>query len=231
MKGKLGDYIINTNPIGRGRYASVFRGFDKFHKKPVAIKVTPNLKRAYREVKVLKHIGYSKYFPTLYDFFIQESKGYIIMEYIDGECLGGEFYSYGKRYEQKIALEIIINLLKGLHRIHDRGYFHRDTKPKNIMIIGDNPEKIKIIDFNVAGVIKGTNSIQKDLRYSAALFLYLTNGPMHEKNNKAEFIIELDNLNFKNNDLKTAILNAYNKNPNHRYNSAMEFVDALIPFW
>jgi serine/threonine protein kinase len=72
---------------------------------------------------------------------------YIVIEYIKGqnflEIIEGNKGFFWK--EPLIAIEIIINILKGLFVLHSHNFIHRDLKLENIMVsLGDS---VKIIDF------------------------------------------------------------------------------------
>ncbi|SES72782.1 serine/threonine protein kinase [Natronincola peptidivorans] len=218
---KLDKYRVTTKPIGKGCHGTVYRGYDTVKKKTVAIKVTSRLNSAYREVKVMKKYGQSKYLPVLYDFYIKNNKAYIVMEYIRGKKLGGHFNGHGKIYEDKDSIEILIQILKGLHQLHKSEYYHWDTKPENIMMINNKKIRIKIIDFNMAGTIKDKESIQKDIWHAAMMYIYLMHGTVPE---------EIEKVKFKDPKLKSVILKTFNKNNEDRFHSAKEFIDALAPF-
>jgi serine/threonine protein kinase len=210
----MNKYEIDTNPIGKGYYGTVYRGYDLAYERAVAVKITSNIKRACREVEVMKRCGESKYLPVLYDFIVDKNKACIVMELIKGKELE-DINSRGK-LTNEYSIKILISILKGLHSLHQRGYSHRDTKPKNILMINNNPQKIKIIDFNVSGRIKSKEAIHQDLRSAAEVFLYLINGTAPGKKEKSSF---------KSKKLKAVILKALNKQDT--YNSASEFIDAL----
>ncbi len=209
-------YEIDKKPIGYGFFAKVYRGYDLQKERGVAIKITRDLKRAYREVKAMKRFGRSEYLPVLYDFMRKNNKAYIVMEYIDGKNLWEEFIARGKLCDEKFSIQILMNVLKALHTLHERGYAHTDVKAKNIIIVDKDPQKIKIIDFNSTRYISKRIKIQRDLRSAAKLFVYLTNGAVYEKE-------KIYNPKFQNKKLKPVILKALNK----QYNSAQEFLDAL----
>jgi serine/threonine-protein kinase len=55
------------------------------------------------------------------------------------------------RLAQERALRITIETLKALEYIHTNGVVHRDLKPENIMVDEEDNDRIKLIDFGIAG--------------------------------------------------------------------------------
>ncbi len=71
----------------------------------------------------------------------------IAMEYIDGITLEEKIAAEGKLPLAE-ALQIISDVLDILDFAHQKGIYHRDIKPGNIMI--DKKGQVKIIDFGIA---------------------------------------------------------------------------------
>jgi serine/threonine protein kinase len=57
---------------------------------------------------------------------------YLVQEYIDGETLEEELETQGKFSETQVR-EVLVEILKVLQFVHDRGAIHRDIKPANLM--------------------------------------------------------------------------------------------------
>lgn len=82
---------------------------------------------------------------------------YIVIEYIKGQNLL-EIIEGNKGFFWKnplIAIDIIINILKGLVVLHSRDIIHRDLKLENIMVLLDN--SVKIIDFGFSVPVSELN--------------------------------------------------------------------------
>jgi predicted Ser/Thr protein kinase len=77
----------------------------------------------------------------------EESWTYIVMEYVDGGSLIDLIMK-----EKKIApvrtVEIMSDILAGLHYAHQHGVIHRDIKPANILLTSAG--RAKVIDFGLA---------------------------------------------------------------------------------
>lgn len=103
----------------------------------------------YREVELLaslKHHG----IPGITDFFIENSRLYVVMEFIQGVTLA-DFIESGKYPPEEEIIELIFQLAEVLDYLHSqkpRPIIFRDIKPANIMIGEDN--KVYLIDFGLA---------------------------------------------------------------------------------
>jgi len=72
--------------------------------------------------------------------------------------LGANISNFTKDRKKKWNLNLIckmgINLVLIIHKIHERGYVHRDINPRNIMLgKNDNWNDIHLIDYSLAKLI------------------------------------------------------------------------------
>ena len=72
---------------------------------------------------------------------------YIVMEFVDGVTLRDIVQNDGPLPPAR-AIEIIADACQALNFSHTHGIIHRDVKPANIMITGDNA--VKVMDFGIA---------------------------------------------------------------------------------
>jgi len=72
---------------------------------------------------------------------------YIVMEYAEGQNLKQLIRVRGS-FEVDAALDIMIEVCKGIGYAHRAGLIHCDVKPQNILITPDN--SIKVVDFGIA---------------------------------------------------------------------------------
>lgn len=93
--------------------------------------------------------------PTLYGYFEQEQRLYLVQQFIDGHDLSKELEQGAVFNEEKIR-ELLNNLLPVLQFIHDHQVVHRDIKPTNILR-SQADGKFVLIDFGVAKQLAGTN--------------------------------------------------------------------------
>jgi len=154
---KIGKYEI-IKEIGRGATSVVYKAYDPFQDREVAVKaVFPEALgdqehgRRYRKLFVTEASLAGKlshpHIAAIYDAVADDQASYIVMEYVDGTTL--EPYS---RVDHLLALsrilEIIYKCARALDYAAREGVIHRDIKPANILLSGETD--IKISDFGAA---------------------------------------------------------------------------------
>ncbi|MBI2383023.1 MAG: protein kinase [Gammaproteobacteria bacterium] len=157
---KIGKYEIRGE-IGRGSCGVVYKGFDPFVQRDVAVKVAVHdAKQAsspsgtgrasfFTEARAAGMLAHP-HVVSLYDAGVEASLSYIVMEYIDGETLLPLCRRGGPRAPVEQVLDIAAKCAKGLHYAHSKGVLHRDIKPSNIMLTQDGVPKI--MDFSIAEI-------------------------------------------------------------------------------
>ncbi|TAF09840.1 MAG: serine/threonine protein kinase [Nostocales cyanobacterium] len=160
----LDDRYLPVKFIGEGGFGRTFQAVDvKRLNTPCVIKQflpqqagSSSLQKAtelfQQEAKRLQELGKHPQIPDLLAFFSQDSRLYLIQEFIDGQNLLEELDTQGKFNESQIK-NILTELLPVLQFIHDNKVIHRDIKPENI--IRSKNGKLFLIDF---GVSKETSS-------------------------------------------------------------------------
>jgi serine/threonine protein kinase len=88
---------------------------------------------------------------TVYDFDQADDESlFIAMEYLDGEKLSDVIRRDGP-LEIGRAVRLCLRFAEGLEAAHRAGVIHRDIKPDNIMLVGEEGvETIKLMDFGIA---------------------------------------------------------------------------------
>jgi serine/threonine protein kinase len=75
---------------------------------------------------------------------------FIAMEYLDGEKLSDVIQRDGP-LDMGRAVRLCLQFAEGLEAAHRAGVIHRDIKPDNIMVVGEEgAETIKLMDFGIA---------------------------------------------------------------------------------
>ncbi|MGL4947765.1 MAG: serine/threonine-protein kinase, partial [Mycoplasma sp.] len=89
-----------------------------------------------------------------YEFFYDKKNWYIITEF----CEGGELFEKIKDrdgfFSEKDAAKILKQVLQAVAYCHSVGWVHRDWKPENILLEGDDLDNIKLIDFGTSNFFK-----------------------------------------------------------------------------
>src|SRR5207237_7557752 len=103
-------------------------------------------KREARSVAQLQHPNT----VTVIDRGEEDGRQYIVFEYIDGENLKELVVRKG-RLDIREALEIALEVARGLAFAHQNGLVHRDVKPQNVLLNGDG--RAKVTDFGIARTV------------------------------------------------------------------------------
>lgn len=104
------------------------------------------LERFEQEARILKSFD-SDCVVKLLDFFVEDHRGYLVLELIDGFSLRQLVEDKGPIGEEQ-ATELLEQMCNVLGYLHQRGLIHRDFTPDNLILSKDG--KLKLIDFNVA---------------------------------------------------------------------------------
>lgn len=101
-----------------------------------------------REANILATLSHPA-IPKIFDFFNQNSRAYLVMEYINGNDIELLLNKTKELPVDKI-IEWAIDLCDVLHYLHNQPepIIFRDIKPANIMV--DSLGKIRLIDFGIA---------------------------------------------------------------------------------
>jgi len=140
--------------LGAGAMATVFLAQQESLDRPVAIKVLPKkfsesedfLQRFYKEGRAAAKLNDANIVQA-YDVGQSGEYHYFVMEYVDGTTVYDQIVEKKKLSEQE-ALPIIRQVAKALQHAHERGFIHRDIKPKNIMIAKNGD--VKLADLGLA---------------------------------------------------------------------------------
>jgi serine/threonine protein kinase len=109
------------------------------------------MKTFQREANILATLSHPA-IPKIYDFFDQNDRAYLAMEYINGRDLEAILVKTKKLPMEKI-IEWSIDLCDVLHYLHSHQpepIIFRDMKPANVMI--DSLGKVRLIDFGIAKI-------------------------------------------------------------------------------
>jgi serine/threonine-protein kinase len=140
--------------VGTGGMSRVFRAHDLLLDRKVALKIlheqygadaeyVERFRREARAVAALSHPN----IVTVIDRGEHEGRQFIVFEYIEGENLKRLIERRGPA-PVTTALELAIQIARGLSFAHQQGLVHRDVKPQNVLLNGNNDAKVT--DFGIA---------------------------------------------------------------------------------
>jgi serine/threonine protein kinase len=151
---RIGKYEI-VGLLGKGGMGAVYRAFDPFLEREVALKVMlpqiaedPEQKERFeREARAVARLTHPNV-VTVFDLgYHTDGAPYIVMELLKGNDLL-HLSSQGPPVLLTQKVSIVLQVLDGLGQAHKVGIVHRDIKPANVFITEDGAAKI--MDFGIA---------------------------------------------------------------------------------
>jgi hypothetical protein len=148
----LGPYTV-LEPLGAGGMGEVYRALDTRLQRQVAVKVLPAslvgdaefLRRFEQEARAIGALSHPNVL-AVFDVGSHEGVPYLVTELLEGETLRARLR--GGALPPRKALEVGIQVARGLAAAHERGLIHRDLKPENIFVTSDG--QVKLLDFGLA---------------------------------------------------------------------------------
>jgi tetratricopeptide (TPR) repeat protein len=137
--------------IGRGGMGEVWRAYDRFLDRRLAVKFTRvsdeslvgRFEQEARSTAWFEHPGV----PTVYDFGSHDGCFYLVMQYVEGTTVDHVLDA-----EEKLSISwaslIAAQVCAVLNVAHQRPLVHRDLKPSNLMLCPDG--SLKVLDFGAA---------------------------------------------------------------------------------
>ncbi|HYE01595.1 MAG TPA: serine/threonine-protein kinase [Phycisphaerales bacterium] len=152
--------------LGAGAMAAVYKGRQLSLDRLVAIKVLPRkfssnqqfIERFYAEGRAAAQLNHPNIVQA-YDVGQSGEFHYFVMEYVEGRTVYDDIVKH-KRYAEREAIDIVIQIAEALQHAHSRGLIHRDVKPKNVMI---TPEGVaKLADMGLARAISDKEAAEAE---------------------------------------------------------------------
>jgi eukaryotic-like serine/threonine-protein kinase len=152
-----GKYTLEQE-LGRGGFGITFKATHHYLGQPVVIKTLNDSVRQHpqfaefeskfqdeaRRLALCVHPNIVR----VSDFFIEDLRPYMVMDYIPGKTLG-DLVLTGKLLPETLALHYIRQIGAALKVVHQKGLLHRDIKPQNIML-REGTTDVVLIDFGIA---------------------------------------------------------------------------------
>lgn len=151
--------------LGKSSFSEVYLARDRDLGRPVVIKFLnfndryEYVERFRREARLLASLKHSN-IVQLYDFNVEGTKLYTIMEYIEGRELDEQNRLFRERSETeriRWLCQAMRGICSALQYLHAQGIVHRDIKPSNILI--DPNGAPYLIDFGIARRVTGKDLV------------------------------------------------------------------------
>ncbi len=109
-----------------------------------------------REAVILEELGnMSSQIPSLYAYFTEDTKFYLVQEYFEGDTIGQRVMSQGMMPDAAVR-QWLSGILPVLDSVHQKRIIHRDIKPENIILRQRDHQPV-LIDF---GAVRETMGLQ-----------------------------------------------------------------------
>jgi eukaryotic-like serine/threonine-protein kinase len=164
MLGQTISHYRITQKLGAGGMGVVYKAIDLKLERTVALKFLPpdmvvtsvDRERMLREARAASTLDHPN-IGVIHGLEESEDRQFfIVMGYYDGMTLA-------ERLDRGVvpireALDLAIQIARGLSAAHARNIVHRDIKPSNVIITPDNV--VKIVDFGLARVVASASATQ-----------------------------------------------------------------------
>ncbi|MBX9695058.1 MAG: serine/threonine protein kinase [Cyanobacteria bacterium] len=143
--------------LGQGGMSVVYKAHQTRVNRPVAIKTLKlqvdskanYRERFQREINSLCRLNHPNV-VTIHDCIIgPDDQPYIIMDYLSGKSLEKLILDEGPLQLERFS-RIFVQVCSALDHAHKKGIIHRDLKPGNIVLMDDEMDFVKVVDFGLA---------------------------------------------------------------------------------
>lgn len=161
----VGDRYRIDEVVGAGGMATVYKAFDQTLERDVAVKVmrrevvkeADQLERFRREARAAAKLNHA-HIVTVIDAGEENSRPYIVFEYVPGETLKQRIRADGPVPITE-AVAYAIEIGSALVAAHAAGLVHRDVKPQNVLL--DSHGHAKVADFGIARELEASDGLTK----------------------------------------------------------------------
>ncbi|ESQ42639.1 hypothetical protein EUTSA_v10013669mg [Eutrema salsugineum] len=153
---KIGKYEIGRT-IGEGNFAKVKLGYDTTNGTYVAVKIIDKAlviqkgleSQVQREIRTMKLLNHPN-IVQIHEVIGTKTKICIVMEYVAGGQLSDKLGRH--KMKESDARKLFQQLIDAVDYCHNRGVYHRDLKPQNLLL--DSKGNLKVSDFGLSAVPK-----------------------------------------------------------------------------
>jgi eukaryotic-like serine/threonine-protein kinase len=168
---QVGPFRIEKQ-IGSGGMGNVYLahrtlgGFDQ----TVALKLIkygmgtePAISRFLAERSILARLQHPNIARLIDGGITDEDRPWFAMEYVEGETI----LSYSSRVNLPVKrrLKLFLDITEAVQYAHKNLVIHRDLKPGNIMVTGDDDKpRVRLLDFGISQILEDSDSEQPGLK-------------------------------------------------------------------
>src|SRR4029078_2595383 len=84
------------------------------------------------------------------------ARAYLVMELVDGEPLSKRLTT--RPADRAGLVRLLEKVARAVHHAHEKGVIHRDLKPDNILVRGD---EVKVADFGLARLTESSPALTR----------------------------------------------------------------------
>ncbi|KAG2524701.1 hypothetical protein JM16_004861 [Phytophthora kernoviae] len=146
------EHYAITRHLGEGSYSTVKQVTHRKKGGFYACKIVDKLSLSdvdrsalSHEVRVLSSVSHAN-IMRLYEVIEDDAKCYLVTELAEGGDLFDRIVKQGK-FPEREAQKVAAALVEALHYCHTHSIVHRDVKPENVLLSGDD---VKLCDFGFA---------------------------------------------------------------------------------
>jgi eukaryotic-like serine/threonine-protein kinase len=151
------DKYEQLSEFGEGSIAKVIKAKDRKTGATVAIKILKDITdqediaRLGVEIESISRVRH----PNIVSFLTTgkiSNVPYVVTEWLQGISLR-DLIEDEENFEIQPSIEILLQIVGALVAIHKKGIIHRDIKPENVMLVGNDRDVVKLIDFGMAKLL------------------------------------------------------------------------------
>ncbi len=148
----IDDYYVFRSKLGKGAFATVWKGMHIPSQRPVAVKIvdlrelsSKSLANLEQEIRITLRLQHPNIVQLEY-YKMGGKHAYLFMEYCGDGTLSDRLKN-DSRFDEQTVKSMMRQLVDGLVYLRANSLVHRDLKPQNLLLQGD---VLKIADFGFA---------------------------------------------------------------------------------